>query len=614
MSERQPSRSILPFGFGRRKRRRAFTVVEMLIAVGAVALIGVGLAQLFERTGETVRIGRRVSAMNEYAALFERTMRADLQAISRNGFVVIRHREVGDPAGQGIALSPTDRTPKLQQRRRRVDQLAFFTEGRSSSLREPLHPDKHAGGTASRIWYGHGLSRPTVNEALLTDDNQAADTFGAPAATGGVGAAQFAGSWTLLRHQTILARPQIGSTAPTGAAASQADASITSEWADSAVQVGLQPASPTIFRCENLRGITGVGWARVGDAPPSNQPLIASGIVDVASMDLSQVRTRVLSPYGAGSSFVRAIDGNITPISTIDPPPLTLYESFGPPNDPTSAAAGMKDWMAYSLPAGPAAGVIDEALNDPNAPERRIRYEATPPDYLGVRQGVATAASWQRSDQLMLSSSNMIPGCTEFIVEWSFGQRHPSSDPLNRGGQLIWHGLPRFLDLDGDGLPDTTDVAARVADVYHANDTATAAQAQDARFILYPWLQFASGFGTGTGFDLRWEPAVQVHPVLSSLIHIPTDASNQSVNWPAGQPLYSMFGYIDPTYYKTKFYAIGAYLRGDLSTLEEATIPDSIPWAWPTLVRVTMSLVDPSDPDNEQTYQFVFDVPQRPAN
>jgi len=600
----------------RPKRRRAFTVVEMLIAVGAVALIGVGLAQLFERTGETVRIGRRVSAMNEHAALFERTMRADLQAISRNGFIVIRHREVGDPNGQGIALSPTDRTPKLEQRRRRVDQFAFFTEGRVSSLREPLHPDKHAAGSAARVWYGHGLSRPGVNEASIYDDNAAADTFGAPASTGGPGAAQFAGDWMLLRQQTVLARPQIGSTAPVGTASAQADPSITTEWADSAVQVGLQPASPTIFRSENLQGFGTVGWARVGDAPPSSQPLIASGIIDVASMDLSQVRTRVLSPYGAGVTPVRPTDGNIVPISTLDPAPLTYYRSFGAPNDPTSAAASMKNWMAYSLPAGPVSGVIDTALNDPNAPEQRPRYEPAPPDYLGVRQGVPNASSWQRSDQLMLSSGNMIPGCTEFIVEWSFGQRHPDTDPADRGGQLIWHGLPRFLDLDGDGLPDTTDTAARVADVYHFNQTATAAQAADARFLVYPWLEFGFGFGSGGGtrFDLRWEPSLQVHPVLSSLIHIPADASTQSVNWPAGQPLYSLFGYVDPTYYKTKFYAIGAYIRGDQSTFEDATIPDSLPWAWPSLVRITMSLVDPSDPDNEQTYQFVFDVPQRSAN
>ena len=54
-------------------QQKGFTLVEVLIAVGAVSLIAIGLARVFSATGETVRAGRRLSNLNEYASLIERT-------------------------------------------------------------------------------------------------------------------------------------------------------------------------------------------------------------------------------------------------------------------------------------------------------------------------------------------------------------------------------------------------------------------------------------------------------------------------------------------------------------------------------------------------------------
>jgi type II secretory pathway pseudopilin PulG len=583
----------------KRVRTSGFTVVEMLIAVGAVALIGVGLAQLFERTGDTVRTGRRVSANNEYAALLERTLRADLRAITRNGFLVIRHREVGawdtsgplTGAGSGILLSPTDRDPT--PRRRRVDQLAFFVEGRASSLRDPLHPDKYPTGSASRVWYGHGLSRPDDPAASLTDDNSAASTFGRP------GAAQFAGAWTLVRHQTVLARPQIGSEAPSSAVGVVPPA-LAAEWDDSAVQVGMQPASPSIFRNERLQAIGAVDWARIGDARPSEQPDIASGLVDVASMDLSQVRARVLA-IGVGAGAINPRGRNLLPISTIDPPPVAAYAPG------LTAAEAMKDLMAFSLPAGiraDDANPPDPALVSGAEPERRIRAEPTPPDYLGTVSGAPFTESWQRTDQLMLASGNLIPGCTEFIVEWSFGVRYPASDPLGRAGQLIWHGLPRYMDLDADGQPDVTDPAARVADIYLGESAANNSATRSGDRLVQA---FTGLLDDGSG---RYVPGVYTRPVASELIHLPTNAEALNGAWPEGRALYSCFGYVDPTYARGPLPVLGTN-NTRFTTTPDPTQPDALEWPWPRLLRVTISLTDPSEPDVEQTYQFVFDLPQR---
>ncbi len=38
--------------------------------------------------------------------------------------------------------------------------------------------------------------------------------------------------------------------------------------------------------------------------------------------------------------------------------------------------------------------------------------------------------------------------------------------------------------------------------------------------------------------------------------------------------------------------------------------PSTIPWPWPKMVRITMNLVDPTEPAREQTFQFILDVPQ----
>ena len=36
---------------------------------------------------------------------------------------------------------------------------------------------------------------------------------------------------------------------------------------------------------------------------------------------------------------------------------------------------------------------------------------------------------------------------------------------------------------------------------------------------------------------------------------------------------------------------------------------DDRPWPWPALIRITVSFVDPAQPDAESTYQMVFRVP-----
>ncbi|MCW5766414.1 MAG: prepilin-type N-terminal cleavage/methylation domain-containing protein, partial [Phycisphaeraceae bacterium] len=93
-----------------RPPRRAFTLVEVLVAIGAVALLAVGIAQIFSVIGKTVGAGRRLSNLTTFANVLERRLRADVESITRDGFIVVRHDVAA--GGAAIALSPTDASPR----------------------------------------------------------------------------------------------------------------------------------------------------------------------------------------------------------------------------------------------------------------------------------------------------------------------------------------------------------------------------------------------------------------------------------------------------------------------------------------------------------------------
>ncbi|MEO0716958.1 MAG: hypothetical protein AAFY58_08210 [Planctomycetota bacterium] len=59
-------------------------------------------------------------------------------------------------------------------------------------------------------------------------------------------------------------------------------------------------------------------------------------------------------------------------------------------------------------------------------------------------------------------------------------------------------------------------------------------------------------------------------------------------------PATATFGFIDPTF-------------------NSATADDLVmPWPWPKLIRVTVTIADEIDPTIEQTFQFVLEAPGTP--
>jgi type II secretory pathway pseudopilin PulG len=469
----------------------AFTLLEMLVAVGAVALISLGLFRIFGATGDTLRIGRRVSAVNDYSALVERTIRTDIERLNRDGFFVIVNEEVPSETNPDRAgdLAPT--VPGAPRRPRRIDQLMFFADGQFTSARTPLHASRVATGSTARVWYGHGLRQlneqqppATLPPLRLSDTNEDAgahptryfgDSQGLP--NGAPNPNRYPVDWTLLRHVTVLAQP--GATSPPRPAS--APAWLTdAKWPDNETQLGLGPAQASIFPHVAIAKAPAVATnTLVRGGGPNDYPLIVSGLVDVATTDLGEIRAIILDaqptstlplpvarPAPAVFSFS---DDNPIPDQAIPNQPI-MWNAFQPeldPNNPgnnSKSTAWMRRWMRYALPAGPAWQ---------GNPGTRVRYQLTPPDYLGTftNGGNIYAANeeFRRADQIMLASSKLLPSCTEFIVEWSFGVTlpietgtppMPTNDP--RAGELIWHGMDRYADLNFNGndplVPEDEDL------------------------------------------------------------------------------------------------------------------------------------------------------------
>lgn len=566
--------------------RAGFSVLELVVAIAAVAVISVGLAALFSSVGKTVSGGRRVSTLNSYAALVENRMRRDFESMTRDGPLVIRQAWVqrvpaptvsptANSANELIPLTPDDQRP----RRRRADEIVFFTRGEFSSARPPLHPDVNAVGDTARIYYGHGQARRedlAANSAYLlprvSDLNQDADArLGATPGSGTENPNRYAADWTLLRLQTLLANPPTSLTVNYPAVPGRS----ASQTADGDRQIALQPAAGSLFR-----------WLAARPLPPAPPPaaqlvrqepgaqfaFVVSGLVDVATTDLDEIRSIVLGTL--------ALPANIPP-GQVFPSPITSSRQFGwtnatggtlPQRPGTPQSVDFQHaWLEQLLPAPSAAsnpgnGVYPVPTETVGG--MRVRFEPQPPDYFESVRGAtsdSTDLAIRRADQLMLSSSNFLPRCTEFIVEWSFGQ-------VDALGQIVWHGPRRTLDLNNNRLPDPGEPAIVLPYPFDATGTA------NPLAILYPRVGQTT---PGT------------HVVTDRLIYGYAPAPETSV-------LTSYFGYVDPTFRPPR----DLNNDGQVDTGEPAIA--TIPWAWPRMIRVTLTLADVQDPSIESTFQFIF--------
>lgn len=323
----------------KRPLRRGFTLLEALVAVIGVAILSVGLSAIFSSISKTVTTGRRVSAINNYAAVIERVMREDIKRMTREGFLVIRNEYALN--SNGIPLSPD----ALDTRRpRRIDEIMFFSRGQFESARNPLDGDFVARGTAARIYYGHGQQRleGTLGFAtpFLDESNEVPQLRHGLSDTqdniGEVNPNFYAGNWTLLRGVTVLKTPSLHPTGKAGPLGLSSNVSSTlARFQDNELQIAGQPAAAGVFRVETVIGrpFDDQGFDAGTDSSFSSfnlreevvSPLFESGIVDVATTSLNEIKRRITTIYARENALTGSGGGSPT-LSFFMPTPGDVYE------------------------------------------------------------------------------------------------------------------------------------------------------------------------------------------------------------------------------------------------------------------------------------------------
>ncbi|MEM1185359.1 MAG: prepilin-type N-terminal cleavage/methylation domain-containing protein [Planctomycetota bacterium] len=278
-----------------RSVRRAFTLLEVIVAVGILAVVTVAIATVFNAVGETVSAGSRLSTLNRLAFRIETVMGRDFEGLREGtGFLVIRNEyaqrnwddtfETSSVQGSfdAVPLFDGDPDPRL----RRIDEIMFFSDSnRFRTRRTPLHPALVAESNEARIYYGHGQRMPQDVDAdgtvvawadrnaddedwryerpRLDDLNDIAISatetarLGQASTAGFVNPNEFASDWMLVRHVTLLRPPAadvqefpddifgmdpVGTTNPAEVPLAQARVY------DNSRQISLQPAAQSIFQ------------------------------------------------------------------------------------------------------------------------------------------------------------------------------------------------------------------------------------------------------------------------------------------------------------------------------------------------------------------------------
>jgi prepilin-type N-terminal cleavage/methylation domain-containing protein len=621
-------------------RRRGFTVVEMLVVIGILVVVSLGVATIFQSIGETVSRGRKLSELNQFAARLERVMPDDFEQMTRDGFLVIINKNAG--AGRDVQLyrgETTDRDGNgIEGSPRRSDEIMFFARGNFVSQRRAIAPNMIATSNEAAIYYGHGQKRrpqisvsdPAFDEPRNLffnpqpwDNNFDAtlDTRVGYSTPGFVNPNEFARDWSLLRVVTLLTNPQgPGQQVPAELyGLSSDDFGDRPRLTDSPRQIMLQPAARSIFKSLN-------GSARIDPSvggminrslydltyqgqpsSPAQYPLYlpTSGMVDIVSQDLASIRAEIqalaVSQFPSAYMNYNAAYANLpTPsppggIGTRDLFEYQFYELSSPPNpsDARSIQMGrynsdgvwdtvtrfeishvqrIRSWMIDALPSAWSTGSNTGLINSSNF-FAGVRYEDIPTrllfnedDFASTDRGSLERA-YAEANQEMLGSSIFVPRCTEFIVEWSYGFVDNSLASTALGfKQLEWYGLNRFVDSNNNGMLDAGD--ARAAERYIP------------RFPSEAGMDPAAG---GASRPLGMSASVVMGRTTVSAANDVEAACFGFVTDPSA---------VDDPATPTEDEGTGTY------------------WPWPKLIRITMTLGDPTDRDVEETYQIIFEVPE----
>ncbi|MFT5423255.1 MAG: hypothetical protein ACI89L_001029 [Phycisphaerales bacterium] len=467
--------------------------------------------------------------------------------------------------------------------------------------------------------------------------------------------------------------------------------------ADNAYQVALQPAITSIFwnaqRLDNqifqagsnpastrpwgIKPIVNPVWIGFGNNGEQIQDArFSSGLVDVATTSLAEIQSVVTSaavvPNEVVTRFGLTTRWWYFQYLGWDHPEEALIVPGAPSVDnflkrypfTVTSPAQQRGWMLNSLPVHPAESRTDGQINDPFYNERvtspRIRYEKIPPDLAGSltdaggNQSSTTnrlVTAYAAASQEMLTRSIFVPRCTEFIVDWTFGEvfddysgeqdrtypnlsRAALEDSIAdlKGGadsspraralykKFVWYGRDGWTlapdgqqaDLDGDGDRNYDD-QDRTTFFYSRNGSrdGSISDERDDRLRSPGRVEDAMKQHNKAAID---DPLVNQYTAQDFAINMAKQAAMNPEHLlgrkPSERPNDSTFNgrrQIETTTFGYYVYDPGVMTQNVRDDLV-------INWPWPKLIRITFKLADPNDPGIETSYQVVFEVPSRDAD
>lgn len=158
-----------------RRARAAFTLTELVVAVGAAAILTASVGLLFRSVGDLASAGVAATELDQVARVIERQLRDDIAAFNRlppeEAFLAIRFREVGDIDRSGVANADGERPIYLRADDRTADITDFPT---ANDLARP-----YAGDGTRR---GRGVTT-RVDEVIFVGQGSFVSAQGASAAS-----------------------------------------------------------------------------------------------------------------------------------------------------------------------------------------------------------------------------------------------------------------------------------------------------------------------------------------------------------------------------------------------------------------------------------------------
>jgi competence protein ComGC len=486
--------------------RRAFTVVELLIAVVVMLAVIIATSKIFNTASKVSSTGEANADVLQQGTVIEEQMRRDLERLCRDGYMAIQCVAVRNDVNQ--VISPSANAPLLNPQLDanailRCDQIVFFTAGTETSARWAGPGDLVSGGggqqsRGARVYYGHGVQFPSLpNDPTSNPPGSNPNSIIKPIITGvsptPSGLKQVV-PWTWFDPLTYQLGWQYGTTTQTAGPRVLANQPEARQWVLARKSVLLSddggrpiyypepsnltlagtqgPSSaPSIFGDRSNTGAAGSDPSYFQEMRDRNRiststnlipsPVIQSGWVDVAASDFGKIR-REISPTLRLQTPLPVGGGAVT-LSSMSVPFNTPGNGIAPISWPVGA--GAPAWPSGSAIVAVGNNMDPGAINGFSTQRDRImRGTFGIPATTNVSNTFGLLG-WPRSEKSigntdrkseMLTSPTLVTNCSTFQVDWTW-------EPLTG----------RQTDSSGAVLPVTARLSIGAAPTYAVTPTIT---------------------------------------------------------------------------------------------------------------------------------------------